>query len=81
MAGVVVAEPLVYVLKKVGKNLSTEAVKKELDNITDFQGVGPKVTWRANNHMAGKEVQIWQCGPKGEIILLQQWTRNEINRD
>ena len=81
LAGVVVAEPLVYVLKKVGKNLSTEAVKKELDNITDFQGVGPKVTWRANNHMAAKEVQIWQCGPKGEIILLQQWTRNEINRD
>jgi branched-chain amino acid transport system substrate-binding protein len=81
MAGIVVSEPLIYVLKKVGKNLSTEAVKNELDKVTDFQGVGPKVTWRANNHMAGKEVQIWQCGPKGEIIVLQQWTKNELSRD
>jgi branched-chain amino acid transport system substrate-binding protein len=81
MAGVVVAEPLVYALKKVGKNLSTEAVKNELNKITDFQGVGPKVTWRADYHMAGKEIQIWQCDPKGEIIVLQQWTKNEISRD
>lgn len=81
MAGVVVAEPMIYVLKKVGKNLSTAAVKNELDKMTDFQGVGPKVTWRPNNHMAAKEVQIWQCGPKGEIIVLQQWTKNELSRD
>lgn len=81
MAGVVVAEPLVHVLKKVGKNLSTEAVKKELDSLTNFQGVGPKVTWRPDNHMASKEVQIWQCGPKGEVIVLQNWTKNELSRD
>jgi len=80
MAGVVVAEPLVYALKKAGRNLSTEAVKNELDKITNFQGVGPKVTWRADNHLAPKAVQIWQCGPKGEIVLLQKWTENEINR-
>jgi len=81
MAGVVVAEPLVFVLKKVGRNLSTEAVKNELDKLTNFQGVGPKVTWRANNHLAPKAVQIWQCGPKGEIVLLQKWTENEISRN
>jgi branched-chain amino acid transport system substrate-binding protein len=81
MAGVVVAEPLVKVLKKVGKNLSTMAVKAELNKIKNFQGVGPKVTWTATNHMGPKAVQIWQCGPKGEIITLQKWTENEISRD
>jgi ABC-type branched-subunit amino acid transport system substrate-binding protein len=81
MAGVVVAEPMVYVLKKVGKNLSTKAVQDELNKIKNFQGVGPKVTWTATNHMGPKAVQIWQCGPKGEIITLQKWTENEISRD
>jgi len=81
MAGVVVAEPMVYVLKKVGKNLSTKAVQDELNKIKNFQGVGPKVTWTATNHMGPKAIQIWQCGPKGEIITLQKWTENEISRD
>jgi branched-chain amino acid transport system substrate-binding protein len=81
MAGVVVAEPMVHVLKKVGKNLSTKAVQDELNKINNFQGVGPKVTWSATNHMGPKAVQIWQCGPKGEIITLQKWTENEISRD
>ena len=81
MAGVVVAEPLVYVLEKVGRNLSTKAVQDELNKINNFQGVGPKVSWTATNHMGPKAVQIWQCGPKGEIITVQKWTENEISRD
>lgn len=80
MAGIVVAEPLVYALKKVGRNLSTEAVKNELDRMTNFQGVGPKITWRPDNHKASKAVQIWQCGPNAEIIVLQDWMENEISR-
>lgn len=79
-AGVVVAEPLVYALKKVGKNLSTEAVTNELDSITNFQGVGTKLTWTSKNHRAPKSLQIWQCGPKGEDIVLQDWTENDISR-
>ena len=78
-AGIVVGEPLVYAMKKVGRNLSTEAVKKELDSLTNFQGVGPKITWTSKNHMAPKSVQIWQSGPNGEIVL-QDWTENEISR-
>lgn len=75
-----VAEPLVYVLKKVGRALSTEAVQDELNKLTNFQGVGPKVTWTAKNHRPSKAIQIWQCGPKGEEIVLQGWTENELSR-
>lgn len=79
-AGIVVAEPLVYAMKKVGRNLSTEAVKNELNKLTNFQGVGPKITWTATNHRAPKSLFITQCGPKGEMIVLQDWTENEISR-
>jgi ABC-type branched-subunit amino acid transport system substrate-binding protein len=79
-AGIVVGEPLVEAMKKAGKNLSTEAVKKELDSLTNFQGVGPKITWRANNHKAPKSVQIWQADPNKDYIVLQDWTVNEISR-
>ncbi len=79
-AGIVVGEPLVYAMKKAGKNLSTEAVKKELDSLKNFQGVGPKITWTANNHKAPKTIQIWQAGPNSELIVLQDWTENEISR-
>jgi len=79
-AGLVVAEPLVEAMKRAGRNLSTAAVKKELDSLTDFQGVGPKITWTATNHKAPKSVQIWQAGPNGELIVLQDWTVNEISR-
>jgi branched-chain amino acid transport system substrate-binding protein len=79
-AGIVVAEPLAYAMKKVGTNLSTAAVKNELDKITNFQGVGPKISWKANDHRASRAVQVWQCDPKGEIVVLQDWTENEISR-
>jgi len=79
-AGIVVSEPLVYAMQKVGKNLSTEAVKKELDSLKNFQGVGPKITWTAKDHRGARAVQIWQCGPKGENLVLQDWVENEIGR-
>lgn len=79
-AGIVVGEPLLEAMKRAGRNISTEAVKKELDSLTNFQGVGPKITWTATNHKAPRTVQIWQAGPNSENIVLQDWTENEISR-
>ena len=78
MAGIVVAEPLVEALKRVGKNLSTKAVQDSLNSFKGFQGLGPKVTWTATNHNAPKVFQIWQCSPEGKEIILQDWTENEL---
>jgi len=76
-AGIVVAEPLVEALKRTGRNLSTEAVASQLNNLT-FQGMGPKIKWTANNHRPPRELRIWQSGPKGEVIVLQDWSVNEL---
>jgi ABC-type branched-subunit amino acid transport system substrate-binding protein len=79
-AGIVVAEPLVEALKRTGRNLSTEAVANELNKMT-FQGMGPKVSWTAKNHRPPRELRIWQSGPKGEVIVVQDWTKNELPLD
>ena len=80
-AGIYVAEPLVYALKKVGRDLSTEALKNELDKITGFKGIGSEITWTSTNHQPPKAIRIWQCGPKGEVIVLQDWTQpNDSSR-
>lgn len=79
-AGIVVAEPLVEALKRTGRNLSTEAVVNQLNNLT-FQGMGPKIKWTAKNHRPPRELRIWQSGPKGEVIVVQDWTVNELPLD
>ena len=78
MAGIVAAEPLIWALEHVGRDLSTEAVKNALNKLTDFQGIGPTITWREDSHLPPRKLRIWQSGPKGETIVLQDWTVNEL---
>jgi len=68
----------VQALRQVGRDLSTEALVRELNNIKNFKGAGPKVSWSATNHLPPKEFRVWQCGPKGEVIVLQDWTVNDM---
>jgi ABC-type branched-subunit amino acid transport system substrate-binding protein len=77
-AGILFTEPLVYALKKVGKNLSTEACLKELDKIKDFQGTGGKITYTPKRHQGTDSIMIWKCGPNGSYIPVQGWTSNEL---
>ena len=77
-AGILFAEPLVEALKKVGKNLSTEACVDALNSMKNFQGIGPKITWSAKVHQGSDSVQIQKCGPNGSYITLQGWTSNDL---
>jgi ABC-type branched-subunit amino acid transport system substrate-binding protein len=78
LAGIMFAEPLVYALKKVGRDLSTEALVNALNSVKDFQGVGPKITWTPDQHQGVDSTRIYKCGPNGSYILLQDWTANEL---
>ncbi|MEK6654295.1 MAG: ABC transporter substrate-binding protein [Thermodesulfobacteriota bacterium] len=77
-AGIIFADPLVEALKKVGRNLSTEALLKALNSIKDHQTIGPKVTWTEKQHQGTDSVQIQKCGPGASYILLQDWTTNDL---
>jgi ABC-type branched-subunit amino acid transport system substrate-binding protein len=77
-AGIVAAEPLVHALRLAGRDLSTEALVKALNSMNDFKGIGPRVSWSATSHLPPAEFRIWQCGPKGEVIIKQDWTKNDL---
>ncbi len=78
MAGILFAEPFVDALKRVGRNLSTEACLKALNATKNFQGVGPKITWTSSQHQGSDSVMIQKCGPNGTHIILQGWTANDL---
>ena len=78
MAGILFAEPLVEALKRTGRNLSTEAVLKQLNSMKNFQGIGPPVTWTPAVHQGTDAIMIQKCGPNSSYILLQNWTANEL---
>jgi ABC-type branched-subunit amino acid transport system substrate-binding protein len=77
-AGIVAAEPLVHALRLAGRDLSTEALVKALNSMNDFKGIGPRVSWSETNHLPPTEFRIYQCGPKGEVIIKQDWTKNDL---
>jgi branched-chain amino acid transport system substrate-binding protein len=78
LAGVLFSEPLVEALKRVGKDLSTDACIKELNNFKDWKGLGAPITWTEKCHQGTDSVQIQKCGPEGSYILLQDWTSNDL---
>jgi len=80
LAGIMFAEPLVYALKKVGRNLSTEALLQALNSVKDFQGVGPQTTWTPQEHQGVDSTRVYKCGPNGSYVLLQDWTPNELTK-
>lgn len=77
-AGILFAEPLVEALKKVGRNLSTEACLKALNSIKDFQGIGPRITWTPTQHQGSDSIMIQKSGPNASYITLQDWHANDI---
>ena len=77
-AGCLFADPIVEALKKVGRNLSTEAVVKALNAIKDYQTIGPKINFTEKQHQGSDSVVIQKCGPNGSYIELQGWTANEL---
>lgn len=78
MAGLLVADPLIEAIQKVGKKLSTEAVIKELNSMKNFKTIGPTITWNKDLHQGVDSAMIWKCGPDGSTIVLQGWTSNEL---
>lgn len=78
IAGIQFAEPLVEALRRVGPDLTTEAVMKELNSFRNWKGLGAPITWTENCHQGTDSVQIQKCGPGGSYILIKDWTANDL---
>jgi len=77
-AGILFADPIVEALKKVGRNLSTDALLKALNSIRDYQTIGPKITWTEKQHQGTDSLMIQKCGPNASYIQLQGWMANDL---
>ncbi len=78
MAGILFAEPFVEALRQAGKNLSTEAVLRQLNSLAKFKGVGPEINWTENQHQGADSIMIQKCGPNGAHVTLQGWQPNDL---
>jgi len=78
IAGILFAEPLVVAMKRAGRDLSTDAVIRELNKFNNWKGLGAPITWNENRRQGTDAVQIMQCGPGGSHKVLQDWTSNEL---
>ncbi len=78
LAGILFSEPLVEALKRVGRDLSTDACINELNKFNTWKGLGAPITWTETCHQGTDSVQIQKCGPNGTYILLRDWTSNDL---
>ena len=78
-AGILFAEPLVEAIKRCGPELTREKLVKELEGLKDFQGIGPKVSYKpfdANDPMSRQgthETKLVQCLAEGKAKDLTGW--------
>jgi ABC-type branched-subunit amino acid transport system substrate-binding protein len=78
-AGIIFAEPLVEAIKRCGPELTREKLIQELEGLTDFRGIGPKVSYKpfdANDPMSRQGTQetlLVQCLADGKAKKLTDW--------
>jgi hypothetical protein len=78
-AGILFAEPLVEAIKRCGPELTREKLVQELEGLTDFRGIGPKVSYKPfdpNDPMSRQgtnETLLIQCLAEGKAKKLSDW--------
>ena len=73
LSGIMFSEPLFDALKRVGPNLSKDALLRELNSTKNFRGVGPTITWSPDDHQGVYETRIYRCGPQGEYEIIEDF--------
>lgn len=64
-SGFIYASPFLEALRKVGPNLTREALIAELDKLTNFDIQGFKISYSPDNHQATRSMQLLKCtGPE-----------------
>jgi ABC-type branched-subunit amino acid transport system substrate-binding protein len=78
-AGILFAEPLVEAIKRCGPDLTREKLVATLEAMQNFQGIGPRVSYRPFDpkdpmcRQGTHETIIVRCGPNGTSEKLTDW--------
>ena len=78
-AGFLFAEPLIEGLKQCGKNLTADNFVKAMEDLKDFQGIGPKLTFAPDIRQGSRSVFLSQCAEDGSAKRLTDWVTSGID--
>jgi ABC-type branched-subunit amino acid transport system substrate-binding protein len=73
--GIMFAEPFVEGVRRAGKNLTTENLVKAMETLKDWKGIGPPISYSANERQGGKHVFYGKIRPDGTVERLTDWIR------
>lgn len=77
--GIAFAEPVVEALKRCGRDVTRERFIHELENLHDFQGVGPRISFKPFDpndpdcRQGTRELYLVQCGENGLSVWISDW--------
>ncbi|MEW5722134.1 MAG: ABC transporter substrate-binding protein [Thermodesulfobacteriota bacterium] len=72
-AGILFAEPLVEGLTRAGKDLTPESFYAAMETIKDWRGIGPPLTFTADDHQGAKSVFIAKVDENGTLVKISDW--------
>jgi branched-chain amino acid transport system substrate-binding protein len=78
-AGFYFVEPMVEGLKRCGRNLTADNFVKAMENIKDFQGIGPKISFGPNTRQGTRSSFIGKCTEGGGAVGLSEWMTSDVN--
>jgi ABC-type branched-subunit amino acid transport system substrate-binding protein len=82
-AGIAYAEPLVEALKRSGRDLTQEKLVKQLELLTNFQGIMGRVNYKPFQaddpltRLGQREVFLVECMPDGKAKILSDWIQTD----
>jgi ABC-type branched-subunit amino acid transport system substrate-binding protein len=82
-AGIAYAEPLVEGLKRAGRDLTREKLVKQLELLTNFQGIMGRVNYKPFQaddpltRLGQREVFLVECMPDGKAKILSDWIQTD----
>ena len=79
LAGFFFAETMVEAMRNAGPDLTVDKLIEEMEKITDFQGIGPPLTYTETQRQAGNAIFLTRCISATESVKLTDWRKAEMD--
>ncbi|MFH1135589.1 MAG: ABC transporter substrate-binding protein [Pseudomonadota bacterium] len=73
LAGLVYLEPMLEGFQRTGRDLNPESFIKAMETLKDWQGIGPPLTYTADDHLGCKSVLMLKAGDEGVMTEISDW--------
>ena len=77
-SGIAWAEPLVEALQRCGRNPTREALIRELEGMTNFQGIMGPIRFGPDDHLGFRQLYLAETIKKGDVRQRSGWLRSQL---